>query len=158
MKMSLEDRMKSLPVELQNYIQEFNPEHRLIHEELLWKTLLELDYIVNYSYCENEICKKYAEDYCNGNMFWLLDENAVEETILNQTYNYCCESCASYDSWSKQYDFRKAYRGSPDFFANILRRRAERKQPSTQFRNFKSYIIRSRSGIENDRDFDEYPF
>jgi hypothetical protein len=158
MKMSLEDRMQNLPVELQNHIQEYNPEHRLIHGELLYKTLLELDDIVNYSYCENEMCEKYANGYCNGNMFWLLDENAVEATILNQTYNYCCESCASYDTWSKQYDFRKAYRGSPDFFANILRRRAERKQPSTQFRNFKSYIIRSRSGIGNVRDYDEYPF
>lgn len=152
MKMSLKDRMQKLPVELQNCIQDFNPEHRLIHEELLSKTLLELDDIVNYSYCENEMC----EEYRDRNKFWLLNENAVEETILNQTYNYCCERCASYDNWSKTYDFRKAYRSSPEFYLNLLTRRGERKQNSTQFRNFKSYITRYRAGLYDD--YDDYPF
>ena len=151
MEISLEDRMENLPVELQNYIQDFNPEHRLIHEELLWKTLLELDDIVNYSYCENETCKKYYYDNNYNSMFYLLDENAVEKTILNLTYNYCCENCASYDEWSKTYDFRKSYRRSPEYFANLLVRWGQTKQKSKQVRNFKRYMLdNSNNSIESD--------
>jgi len=95
------DILAKLPKELQMYIWGYNSEHR----EKLNNVLDELDDIVNWTYCDSEMCEKDIHK---------LDENTIKSSPLpmlkySECY-FCSEYCESYGTWSKRYDYRKSMR------------------------------------------------
>ena len=92
--MELTTLFNNLPKEIQLLIYEYNPEHRV----LLNDVLCELNYVVNCTYCDNDMCEK--EIYVN-------DEGIIHKDIFGCTYYFCSGYCDSYGTWSIGYDYRK---------------------------------------------------
>ncbi len=113
-------KILSLPKEIQNEIDLFKIEHRIKHETLLWHVFLELDDLLNYTYCDNECCEKEL---------YLFDKNLVQKEIFNETQYFCCKECASYKLWSINYDLRK----NPQLY-NLLNLNS--RNNSIQWQNF----------------------
>lgn len=88
------DYIQKLPYELQIHISEYNPSHR----ERMKDVFEELDYAMNWSYCDNDMCERYFE---------LIDDDVVEIELIDRLHVFCCENCANYGRWSIQYDYRK---------------------------------------------------
>jgi hypothetical protein len=86
--------MFQLPKEIQNYIFQYNAEHR----ELLNEVLSELFDYVNYAICDNDMCEK--------DIYTMHDEYHVKE-IAGIERTFCSEHCLSYGSWTILYDLRE---------------------------------------------------
>ena len=92
------DILTRLPKELQIYIWEYDPEHRV----KLNKVLDELDYIVNWTDCYNDRCEKPIHK--------LDKDTIVAIPLFNNLCYFCNEDCCSYGTWSMRYDYRKSMR------------------------------------------------
>ena len=93
------DKLPTLPIEIENYINDFSYQHRVNHRDNLNIALDELLWVANYTYCDNDMCEK---EICK------LD--SIEDTILNNVCYFCDDDCKSYGSWSIRYDYRKSRR------------------------------------------------
>jgi len=96
---NLKQRIALLPKELQIEIAEYNVDHRIalsrVHQEM--KEMKE--YNDSLDYCDNDMCESsISKWYC------------IESKIMNDTYYFCDDYCASYGSWSIKYDMRKSRR------------------------------------------------
>ena len=97
------DILTNLPKDIQLHIWGYNPEHR----EKLNNVLDELDYVVNWTYCDNDMCEMsiHKLDNCT------IKSSPLPLPMLKYSECYfCSEDCESYGTWSKRYDYRKSMR------------------------------------------------
>ena len=89
----LQEQVKGLPKELQDYIGEFNCEHRVFMKEVL----TELQDRHDWKYeCNNYDCSTNCYD------------EFVKRSILSSNCIFCCELCAEIGESEMRYDYRKA--------------------------------------------------
>lgn len=92
------DILTRLPKELQTNIWEYDPEHRVKLNEVLD----ELDYVVNRTYCDNDMCETPIHKLENCTII------SSPLPMLKHSERYYCSE--SYGTWSTCYDYRKSMR------------------------------------------------